>query len=313
MQEIITLDYGSGGLKTAQLIDQILVPAFVLLYPAVGECSTDNDTQKRRHGYGDGRERTGLRHGHIEILLEERGQPVLGSPSRETGSGEIEQNHPKGDAAEERLQTHPHRFFGRCCRLGHRLLQIHIGLFIPQKEGQHHGIGDADDTEPVESRVPRIGCGHRSTETADSLAGIETRHVNAHCQRARFTRVIIGYERKPRRNIESLAHPHEGPKPENLIEGSGNTHEVGHCRPHEQAAHNEPFAVQPVGDNARHGAHESVNIEEDGHKPTEVGGRLQLDNIDLHGIFHGTQHLPVHIVKQSDTPQKSNNNPRINF
>ena len=28
MQEIITLDYGSGGLKTAQLIDQILVPAF---------------------------------------------------------------------------------------------------------------------------------------------------------------------------------------------------------------------------------------------------------------------------------------------
>ena len=28
MQEIITLDYGSGGLKTAQLIDRILVPAF---------------------------------------------------------------------------------------------------------------------------------------------------------------------------------------------------------------------------------------------------------------------------------------------
>ena len=28
MQDIITLDYGSGGLKTAQLIDQILVPAF---------------------------------------------------------------------------------------------------------------------------------------------------------------------------------------------------------------------------------------------------------------------------------------------
>ena len=28
MQEIITLDYGSGGLKTAQLIDQILVPSF---------------------------------------------------------------------------------------------------------------------------------------------------------------------------------------------------------------------------------------------------------------------------------------------
>ena len=28
MQDIITLDYGSGGLKTAQLIDEILVPAF---------------------------------------------------------------------------------------------------------------------------------------------------------------------------------------------------------------------------------------------------------------------------------------------
>ena len=28
MQEIITLDYGSGGLKTAQLIDDIIVPAF---------------------------------------------------------------------------------------------------------------------------------------------------------------------------------------------------------------------------------------------------------------------------------------------
>ena len=28
MQDIITLDYGSGGLKTAQLIDEVLVPAF---------------------------------------------------------------------------------------------------------------------------------------------------------------------------------------------------------------------------------------------------------------------------------------------
>ena len=28
MQDIITLDYGSGGLKTAQLIEEIMVPAF---------------------------------------------------------------------------------------------------------------------------------------------------------------------------------------------------------------------------------------------------------------------------------------------
>ena len=28
MQDIITLDYGSGGLKTAQLIDELIVPAF---------------------------------------------------------------------------------------------------------------------------------------------------------------------------------------------------------------------------------------------------------------------------------------------
>ena len=28
MQPIITLDYGSGGLRTAQLIEEILVPAF---------------------------------------------------------------------------------------------------------------------------------------------------------------------------------------------------------------------------------------------------------------------------------------------
>ena len=28
MQDIITLDHGSGGLKTSQLIDEILVPAF---------------------------------------------------------------------------------------------------------------------------------------------------------------------------------------------------------------------------------------------------------------------------------------------
>ena len=28
MEEIITLDYGSGGLRTSQLIESVLVPAF---------------------------------------------------------------------------------------------------------------------------------------------------------------------------------------------------------------------------------------------------------------------------------------------
>ena len=30
MDEIITLDYGSGGKKTARLIEQLLVPAFAI-------------------------------------------------------------------------------------------------------------------------------------------------------------------------------------------------------------------------------------------------------------------------------------------
>ena len=125
--------------------------------------------------------------------------------------------------------------------------------------------------------------------------------------------VIIGYQREAGRNVESLADSHHRPQPEHLLEGGGHAHEIGYARPYEETAHDEPLAVQAVGDDTRNGTHESVNVEEDGHQPPEVGGRLQFGDVHLHGFLHGAQHLAVHIVEQGDAPQQGHYDPGINF
>ena len=65
-------------------------------------------------------------------------------------------------------------------------------------------------------------------------------------------------------------------------------------------------------DGAGEGGHDTVDPEEYGHQAAEIRGRGQLGDVDLHGLLHRGEHLPVHVVQQRDDPQQAHDDPGIN-
>ena len=188
-----------------------------------------------------------------------------------------------------------------------------VGILVEQGY-QQEGIDHADDAEPVERGVPREHRGYRGAEAAHGLAHVEARHVDADGQRARLALVPVGYQGQGGGDVQGLADAHDGAEPIELVEGVGIAHHPRDEGPHEEAAHHEPFAAHAVGHHARHGAEEAVDPQdpqEDGHQRAKRLGLVQFDDIDLHGLLHGGEHLAVHIVQQGHHPEEAHYHPRI--
>ena len=248
-------------------------------------------------------------HGNAQRRREERGQPVFRGPARQARHGKVEQDDPESPVGQHERQRAPHRrALLRAGLVGHGWLRT-----FAQQEDKHDGIGQTDEAEPVERRVPREERGHRGAEAADGLAHVEPCHVDAYGQRARAPGMPVGNERESRGDVERFAHAHHRPQPEELPERLGVAHEVRHARPYEQAAHDEPLAAHLVGHNARHGAGHAVDPQENAHEQAEHLALGQFADVGLHGLLHGGKHLAVHIVEQRHHPEQRHDQPRIKF
>ena len=137
--------------------------------------------------------------------------------------------------------------------------------------------------------------------------------MDANCQRTGLLLVVIGNERQTGRNVEGFTDAHQGSQGIHLFKCGTEAHHQGDEGPDKEAADNEPFPVETVGNHAGYRTHETINPEKDGHQTTEVGSLFQFNNIDTHGIAHSRKHLPVHVVQEGHYPEQPYHNPGIIF
>ena len=283
----------------------------VALNPAVRHGAAHYHAQERRCRYGDGRQWSCFRHLYAETVGKQCGEPVFSGPTRQTEHSEVEQNHAESHAAKQHRECFPNAFLGG--GIGFADGSCRLTAFFVQEHYENQRIHHAYQAEAEEGCVPRERSSHRSAKSAYCLSHIESGHVYAHCQRARFALMIIGYQRQSGRHIQRLAHAHQGAKHHHLIIGGGKSHKQCHTRPHEEAAHYEPFAIQAVAYDARDGAHYGIYPQKYAHQHAECLGALQFHYVDAHGALHGRQHLAVHIVEKCHHPQQGYHYPRIEF
>ena len=136
--------------------------------------------------------------------------------------------------------------------------------------------------------------------------------MDSHCKTAAFAVVIFCDHRQCGGNVKGFTYSHQGAEPVDLVISGAMSHEQGDRGPDAQRAGYQPFFAYPVCDCSGERAYESVYPEEYSHKFAEIHGGFQLRDIYLHGIPHGGQHLPVHVIQKSYHPQQPDDYPWIN-
>ena len=132
--------------------------------------------------------------------------------------------------------------------------------------------------------MPREGCSHCGTESADGLTHIQTGHVDADGERAGFAFMPIGNERESRRDVECLTDTHQSSEHVELVETGSITHEIGNQRPDEETAHHQFLSADSISHDTSERAHDSIHPKEDSGK-----------------------HLTIHIVEKSNHPEERYN------
>ena len=184
---------------------------------------------------------------------------------------------------------------------------------LMQEDNQDNTIYDTDNTEPVEGQTPGEHGSQDGTKASDSLPHIEARHMNTYGQAARLAFVPVGDQGKCGRNIKGFADSHQGAKRIKRTEVFSITHQEGNSRPDDQRTDDQPLAAEAVSHHAGERTQDGIDPEKHGHQRAESLGFLQFHDVGFHGFLHGGEHLPVHVIQESDNPEKADDHPRISF
>ena len=121
----------------------------------------------------------------------------------------------------------------------------------------------------------------------------------------------VGDERQCRRDVKRLANAHKSTQPIEMLKVCGVAHEICHCRPNEQTAHNELLSAHAVGYHSCKGAYNSVYPKENGHQCTESLSFVQFGDVGLHSLLHCGEHLTVHVIQKGHNPEQCHDHPRV--